>query len=101
MTVYREAGVVHPTLDAIAADPMTAASLTATKRAALLAQCAVVMAALTAPMVASEDVRGSTPDLSLEVMTTRELADKWGMSEAKIRDLCRNGRLPAKKLGAK
>src|SRR5262249_40374471 len=40
-------------------------------------------------------------DVSLDVVTTKALAERWRMPEAKIRDLCRTGCLPAKKLGPK
>ena len=99
--IVMEAGVVHPTLDTIAADPMKAAYLTATERAALLGQCAGFIAALTAPMVASAAGEPATADSSLHVLTTNALAELWGMPEAKIRELCRTGFLPAKKLGRK
>src|SRR5438876_1735786 len=88
-------------LDEIARDPAKGASLPAITRAGLLAQCAVVMAALAASMVASKDVHKPAPDVSLDVVTTKQLAEIWLMPEAKIRDLCRTGRLPAKKLGNK
>ena len=96
-----EAGAIHPTLDIIAADPTKAAALPATMRAVLLAQCAAVVAALAAPMLAAEAVRRSASDFDLGVMTTKQLAETWEMPEAKIRELCRTGLLPAKKLGAK
>ncbi len=96
-----EAGAIHPTLDIIAADPAKAAALPATMRAVLLAQCAAVVAALAAPMLAAEAVRRSASDFDLGVMTTKQLAETWEMPEAKIRELCRTGLLPAKKLGAK
>jgi len=88
-------------LDEIVRDPAKGASLPAITRAGLLAQCAVVMATLAASMVASKDVHKPAQDVSLDVMTTKQLAEMWEMPEAKIRDLCRTGRLPAKKLGTK
>jgi hypothetical protein len=35
------------------------------------------------------------------VLTTGRLATLWGMKNAKIRELCRAGRIPARKLGTK
>lgn len=43
----------------------------------------------------------SAPAAAFEVLTTKRLSALWQMPEAKIRDLCRTGRLPAKKLGGK
>jgi Helix-turn-helix domain len=44
----------------------------------------------------------SAPDsIAGGILTTKRLADLWGMPEAKIRALCRAGHLPARKLGPK
>lgn len=37
----------------------------------------------------------------VRVLTTKQLAETWGKKEAQIRELCRTGRLPARKLGPK
>lgn len=41
----------------------------------------------------------SDPATEIEVLTTKRLSALWRMPETKIRDLCRRGILPAKKLG--
>jgi helix-turn-helix protein len=89
----------HATLDEIAADPAMARKLTPDARAAALMRCASVLAALAAAPVdmdASSESNGS-----LAVLTTKHLAEMWQMPEAKIRELCRTGSLPARKLGPK
>src|SRR5438046_6526745 len=101
ISAIRGTPMAEHSLDEIARDPAKGASLSAITRAGLLAQCAVVMATLAASMVASKDVHKPAQDVSLDVMTTKQLAEMWEMPEAKIRDLCRTGRLPAKKLGTK
>jgi hypothetical protein len=88
-----------PSLDAVAADPTLAAGLAPAARQVLMLKAAAVIAACAAPPQGRE----SPPDShgSLAILTTRHLAEIWKMPEAKIRDLCRAGTLPARKLGSK
>lgn len=59
-----------------------------------------VGAAITRQMLqANGPVAHGFEDVS--ILTTKQLADMWGMAEAKLRALCRTGRLPAMKLGGK
>lgn len=92
-----------PGLDEIAAHPERACELSREARAALLTRTAALLAALAAAETASSGAT-KVPDAGLDdvaVLSTKELAGLWRMPEAKIRGLCRTGRLPAKKLGSK
>jgi len=92
-----------PPLDEIAARPELARTLTSDARAAVLALCASVLAALAAPPKPGADAgqRVRDGDSRVGVLTTKQLAQLWQMPESKIRELCRSGTLPARKLGAK
>jgi hypothetical protein len=90
-----------PRLDELHAHPERAATLSPEVRAQLLIQCAGVLVALGAPAVtAAADGAKPSPD-GLDVLTTKRLAKLWGMPEGKIRELCRQGKIPARKLGSK
>src|SRR5437899_2286176 len=49
----------------------------------------------------SSQLQVSDSSDSFAVLTTRHLAKIWRMPEPKIRELCRTGALPARKLGPK
>ena len=53
---------------------------------------------VTARLLAQFSGDGAT---DIGVLTTARLAELWEMPAAKIRDLCRTGRIPARKLGPK
>ena len=89
------------TLEALAAQPAVARTLTAEARAAALTQCAAVLAALAALPGGQHKPARRDDAAGLEVLTTKALARLWRMPESKIRDLCRTGALPARKLGSK
>jgi hypothetical protein len=88
-----------PTLDALALNPTLAIDLTADVRHALTLKVAAVLVALAVP--ASEHAASSEPPERLGILTTKHLGALWRMPEAKIRELCRAGTLPARKLGPK
>ncbi len=91
--------IAVPSLDEIASDPALTRTLSPEARAAALVRCASVLAALAAPPESRESSTDS--NASLAVLTTKRLAEMWQMPEAKIRELCRLGTLPARKLGPK
>ena len=88
-----------PTLDHLAADAVNVCALDLDTALELLAAAGrlrenlrVHVLRLMAP--------SRRPQVTLDVLTTKQVADMWQMPEAKIRELCRSGDLPARKLGA-
>jgi len=90
-----------PTLDDLANDPTRAAELSHARVLEQLARGAVAQAALVTRLAALQHEAG-TLDERTRIFTKDELAARLEMPEARIRELCRAGRLPgARKLGKK
>ena len=85
--------------------PEKAATLPLAAALPLLATVGAACEILRARVIGLQASPAKGPDRILDddvtVITTKHLAALWRMPEAKIRDLCRTGRLPAKKLGSK
>lgn len=103
MKVVSETGSVVPTLVELQADPSALERLPLDGLVALRRQLSVLAADLeqevTARLVAGFHGDGGLG--AVAVLTPARLADLWSMPAAKIRELCRTGRIPAKKLGNK
>lgn len=95
--------IAAPALADLQADPSVldrtpvAALLALRHEARLLA--AEIERALMARLLAEPRREGHSGEVG--VLTTGRLAAMWGMKDSKIRQLCRSGRIPAKKLGGK
>lgn len=94
---------VVPALDAIRADPSLLDRLGLDVLLDLQRQHGHLGVDLSAAIARKVTPAHAEPalDADVSILTTKRLAALWGMTEAKIRDLCRTGRLPAAKLGAK
>lgn len=89
-------------LDALAADPSKVEGLPRSALVALYTNVARLEAMLRARLLTLGDGRhAKASDDDVSVLTPEELAKRWRMPEARIRDLCRSGALPARKLGPK
>lgn len=101
-TTSRMAAV--PTLDEIARDPTKATTLSSDVLLDLHRQVRHLDADLDAAITKQMFQTNGPVDRGFEdvsILTPKQLAELWGMPEAKIRALCRTGRLPAMKIGAK
>jgi hypothetical protein len=100
---FPEGPVAVPTLPDRQADPSALDRLPLDALVALGRQLRVLAADLeqevTALLVAGFQGDGGLGAVS--VLTPARLAELWGMPVAKIRELCRSGRIPARKLGNK
>jgi hypothetical protein len=92
-----------PTLVELQADPSALDRLPLEELVALRRQLRVLASDLeqevTARLVTGFQGGGSLG--AVAVLTPARLAELWSMPVAKIRELCRTGRIPAKKLGNK
>ena len=82
-----------PTLDELARDPVKAKALSPEVRAAFVAQCAVVLAALSAPLLAAVQNSDRTPTDD-RLLTLSEAAEILHFSKSYVYELARRGRLP-------
>lgn len=96
-------GSVVPTLVELQADPSALERLPLDALVALRRQLSMLAAdveqEVTARLVAGSDGDGGLG--AVAVLTPARLAELWSMPATKIRELCRTGRIPAKKLGSK
>lgn len=91
----------HITLADIAANPALARGLSAQARGELIAQCAGVLAALSAPVIADggRATPASAPDGAARLLTARELAQQLGVKESWVASEARLGRIPRHMVG--
>lgn len=92
-----------PTLAELQADPSLLDGLPVDALVALRFEVRVLAAEIERS-VTTRLLSGPGPDAypgDVDVLTTGRLATLWGMKNAKIRELCRTGRIPARKLGTK
>jgi hypothetical protein len=95
--------VAVPTLAELQADPSALARLPLDALVALRRQLRVLAADMDEEVTARL-LAGFQGDCGLDavaVLTPARLGELWSMPAAKIRELCRTGRIPARKLGSK
>lgn len=91
--------VAVPTLAEVLADPGVLVHLPADVLVALRHHLRVVDADLERAITLGLLSNHENHDDDIAALTPARLAERWGISEAKARELCRTGQIPARKVG--
>ena len=89
---------VVPSLDDVAADPSCAHNLAPSVRAALVGQCAAVLAALAGTLIAAEELADEARQIGQEddpIVTVPRAAEMMGYKPSYVYELIRRGELPS------